>query len=197
MRNELIDSYFKTKDITYLHQWVSENIKVFHDMVHKTLRRNNIYNVSKEDLFSEAVIIFYETVDKFDPALGEFSTFIYRSVGNGLINKITRGNNKDYANRVGAVSLDRYFEASDGSTMSYDEMVTKFDEEKLMMTILAHELDEFVSKNFSQKKQDIYHLYKEGLTIPSIALNMGVTKQYVSKVLKDLVEQVREEWQVE
>ena len=173
MRNELIDSYFKTNDITYLHQWVSENLNVFHDIVHKTLRRNNIYNVSKEDLFSEAVIIFYEVVDRFDPKLGEFSTFIYRSVGNGIINKITRGNNKDFSTRVGAVSLDRQFEAGDGSTVSYDEMVTKFDEDKLMMTVLANALDDFVRKNFTQKKQDIYNLYKEGLTIPSIAMNVG------------------------
>ena len=195
--NNLIQQYLETKDMKFAHQWVSDNLNFFHDIVHKTLKRNNIYNVSKEDLFSEAVILFYEHIDNFNPALGELSTYMYKVIGNGLINKITHHNNKDFSTRVGAISLDKEYDSGNGAVLSLEDIATQFNEDKLMMTVLANALDEYVRLNLPIKKRKIYNLYKEGLTIPSIAANVGVSKQYVSKVLKDLVDQVREEWQVE
>ena len=195
--NNLLKQYFETKDIKFVHQWVAENMNFFHDIVHKTTRRNNVYNASKEDLFSEAIIIFYDAIDAFDPNRGEFTTYMYKVIGNGLINIITHQVNKDFSTRVGAISLDAEYGSSNGAVTTFEEIATKFHEDKLMIGVLAHALDEYVKANLPLKKRKIYHLYKEGLTIPSIAANVGVSKQYVSKVLKDLVNQVREEWQVE
>lgn len=193
--DNLITLYLETKDITYLHQWVEGNLKFFHDIVHKTVRRNNMFSVSKEDLFSEAIIIFYDTIDKFDPQLGGLTTYMYRVIGNGLINKITHENNKDFSTRVGAMSLDRTYESGDGSVVAFEEIAT-IESNDVMVAVLTKSLDSYVSNNLPLRKQHIYKLYKSGLPLSAIANNVGVTKQYVSKVLKDLVEQVRKEWQV-
>lgn len=193
--DDLITLYLETKDITYLHQWVEGNLKFFHDIVHKTVRRNNMFNVSKEDLFSEAIIIFYDTIDKFNPALGELTTYAYRVIGNGLINKINHENGKDFSTRVGAMSLDKTYESGDGSVVAFEEIAT-IETNDAMTSVLAKSLDTYVSRNLPPRKQRIYALYKSGLPLSSIANNVGVTKQYVSKVLKDLVDQVRKEWQV-
>lgn len=192
-----LEQYFLTKEIEYLHTWVSENYTMFHDIVNNLVTYHDFHIQEHDDLFSEAVIIFYDTIDKYDPNLGKLSTFMYKAIENGLLTRIRNHKARDFQRRVVTVDLDEIVESANGKTTVVEELIADPKQVDVMTTILVQDLNDFVNTHLSPRKQEIYRLYCEGMNIPAVAEKLGVTKQYVSKVIKDLVAQVRKEWRVD
>lgn len=190
-----LDEYFKTKDITYLHSWVSENYTMFYDIVDKTVRRNNMYDYSRDDLFQEAVVIFYSLVDKYNPELGKFTTFIYTALGNSLTTILRQTIDRDVATRLGAVSIDTTVSFEDGD-VSLESVTENPRDEDPMTKVLIVNLGEYVDKHCNPMMQSIYKLYCNGYKLNEIADQLHVSTQHVSKSLQNLTEQVRKEWRV-
>ena len=191
-----LQAYFDTKDIQSLHAWVSDNYTMFRDIVAKTIKRHNLYTVDPDDMFSEAIIAFYGIVDTYDPAISQFSTYIYKTIENELLNKIKTERVHDFQRRVSIVELDEVVESDNGKTALREESVSATDPEAIMRSVMVTELREYVETHLSPKKREIYKLYSNGMNIPMVADKLGVSKQYVSKVLSDLIQEVRKEWQV-
>lgn len=192
-----ITQYLETKDPKFLHCWVEENYKLFYSIVHRLTKRYQLYDFELGDLFSEAVVAFYETIDKYDPSRGEVSTYINHAVPNYMINKFTASKNRDFARRVPTINIDETVEDDNGSSYYKEGTVSISDTDMPMTMVLLGNLDAWVRINLSPKKQKIYTLYQQGMTLQSIAKELGVTKQYVAKVIDNLIIKVREEWNVE
>lgn len=193
---DYLQDYFETKSIQSLHKWVEENYKMFHHIVSKMQKQYSLYDLDSQDLFSEAIICFYEVIDGYKPEAGKFSTFIYRAITNGLLTKLRHSRTIDFQRRVDVVDIDETYEDASGYQMSRESVISVTDEDSLMRGVMVGELNEYVETHLPPRKKAIYKLYCKGLNIPQVANKLGVTKQYVSKVLQDLVEDVRKEWKV-
>lgn len=189
-----IEDYLSTKNVQSLHMWVEENYKIFHDIVRATLKHNSLYNLSPDDLFSEAVIAFYGVVDKYSPETGAFTTFIYKAIGNELLNKIKTDRRHNFQGRIDAVELDSGH-CYDGD-ISVEETVSNTDINLPMNNVMIADLRKLAKEKLSPKKYTIYTKYSQGKTAQVVADEVGVTKQYVSKVIQDIVEMARKEWRL-
>lgn len=194
-----LELYFQSKDITYLHDWVSNNYKLFHYIVNRAIKRGNSTTeydpIEHDDLFQEAIIIFYRCVDRYDASKGSFSTFIVTVLTNELSNLIKLNRRSDFAKRVSAVELDAPIDLYDGEA-SIDSTVSITDEEYPMRSLLLNELTNYVSNNCTKRVQIIYNLYTQGLTLEEIGDKLGISKQAVNQSLKKLVKDVQMAWGV-
>lgn len=194
-----LELYFQTKDITYLHEWVSNNYKLFHFIVNRAIARytkaNDDIKVEHDDLFQEAIIIFYQCVDRYDSSKGSFSTFVVTVVTNELSNLLKINRRGDFAKRIHAVELDAPIDLYDGEA-SVDSTISVTDEDFPMRNLLLNELKTYVSKNCNERVQTIFSLYSQGLTLEEIGAKLGVSKQAVDQSLKKLVRDVQVAWGV-
>lgn len=196
MDKEIYD-YLETKDVTHLHTWVSENYKLFYAIVNNMLKKHTMYGYDADDLFSEAVIVFYNSIDKYDATKAKLSTFLYTSITNGLLNKIKKNRTHDFASRVPTVNIDDIMISPvDGREMLVESVVEDERLSDLMNPLLINSLNDYVDKYGSDLLKRIYEQYCEGIPITEIADSEFVSKQYISKVLVDLVEEVRKEWEI-
>lgn len=196
MKNSEIIQYLETKDVQLLHTWVANNYKVFHSIVAKTIKHHGLYSVDAEDLFSEAIIIFYSVIDRYDPARGEFSTFLYKAIGNDLVNKSKHLIRKDFQSRVDVVNLDEEVNSDEGKSTSVESLVADEGIKSSMNHTLVALLSDYVEKNCDDKVRAIYTMYCQGYPLVDIAKSMHVSKQYISQTMQRLTEKVREEWRV-
>ena len=191
-----IKAYMETKDKSFLHKWVEENTSLLHSIVHRTIKRHQFYSIDAEDLFSDAIVFFYQVVDGYDPARGRFSTYLYRALDNELTNHCKHLIRSDFGGRVHTVNIDALIDMGDGEGVSVEQILTNTDEEENMRRALIASLDEFVDKNYDDKIRSVYRLYSQGYPIVEIAKTLGVSKQYISSVIINLASEVRKEWRV-
>lgn len=186
-----LELYFQTHDITYLHEWVSENYKMFYSIVDYTLKTNSLYDMSREDLFQEAVICFYGVVDKFDPNLGAFSTYIYYSISNELMNVLKKQQRSNYSERVRAISIDEPLNDDEKSTF---ESVASVETTNIMNDILINDMRDYVKNNGNAKLQSVFYLYCQGYKLEEIGKQVGLSKQRVQQILQGFTSQMQEYW---
>lgn len=193
-----LDAYLQTKDITLLHKWVEENYNMFLHLAYKIKKRHNIKSLTIEELISECVIAFYSSIDKYNPEISKPTTYIYTAIEWAIINKLKHFNATDFANRVGAFSLDAEF-TTEESAITYSDIVSDGTDESadVMNKIMLDNFREYMSNYKDGLTKEVYNLYIQGYTMVDIGKQLGYTKQYISKILKNLVQEIRTEWNLE
>lgn len=189
-----IDLYFSTKNISYLHEWVSENYKLFYTVVDKLIKRHTLYEVSRDDLFQEAVIAFYAIADKYNPELGNFVTFVFGAIQNELLNSLKHKQRIDFGSRVNAISIDQPLESDEDST--FGDIISANYDDDFIKGVLLNDLKEFVLTKCNIKTQKIFKLYCEGYKYEEIGKMLGISKQRAQQIIKTLTLEVRDEWRV-
>jgi len=185
--------YFETKNISYLHEWVACNYKVFHTIVNRVLKMNSIYSVDHDELFQEAVILFYSVVDKYNPELGQFSTFLYSVLSNELLNVIKKEHRSHFSKRVNAIELDAPLDEEYGSLT---ESAISIDTGDVIDTILIKDMEKYVETHCNDRTKSVYQLYTKGYSLTEVGKVLGISKQRVSQIIQSLTADLSHEWGV-
>lgn len=194
-----LEKYIETRDIKYLHSWVEENYVMFKDLASKLKRRYNIKSLSIDDLFSECIIAFYATIDKYEPKISKPTTYIYFAVERAIINKLKFNHAHDFEARVPTLSLDEEIGSGvSSSPLTYAEIISDGTDEStsVMTNIMLDKLRSYMASYEDGLTKDVYNLYIQGMTMSDIGRTLGYTKQYISKILKNLEEEIRLDWHV-
>lgn len=158
---------------------IVDNLK----LVYKALQRKNM---NTEDMRSEATLRLCESIDKFDPNKGEFSTFVYMVV---------------------ETTIKRYFRENDALKRKiHNEYLYSLDKEMYEDTDCYdfieddfHGIDDYetteIINNIQMKEieKKVFNMLILGYKQEEIAKVLKCTKQYISIIKKNLKEKIKEE----
>ena len=118
---ELINLYRVTKDCYYLMELYNKNIRLLNKLAWKYSNINYLYTY--EDLQNETYLALIETVEKYDPKMCQFSTFLF-VVTNQRLHAIVNGKStKDKGNKLLNDCISIYQTLTDKDDCTIEDMI--------------------------------------------------------------------------
>ena len=126
--------------------------------------------IRDEDIIQCGMVGLCNAAEKWDESKSQFSTFAWMCIRNEICQEFRRR-----AKHQGILSLDYEMSDEDGGRSTFGDCVVG-DEDVLY-------IDTDV-KSITKREQQVFDLYKTGLNYTEVATKLGVTKQYVWKVMR-------------
>jgi RNA polymerase sporulation-specific sigma factor len=157
-------------------QLIEDNMRLVYHIVH----RHYPTYATDEDIIQTGMVGLCKAADSWDAQKGEFSTLAGKCIHNEILNEFRRRKKHQ-----GILSLDYEVDCGDGEKTTFGDFCVG-DEDVQYANI------EYATDQLSTRENEIITLKRSGLNICEIGKKLGVSKQYVWKVvrkLKTLIEQ--------
>ena len=154
------------------HSFIEDNMKLVTARVKRL--NNGVYDA---DMFQEGIIGLLEAADRFDPGLGfAFSTYAVSYIDGAI-----RGyKGLDYIGQD-VYSLDKF--ADDGDITLGDTVSSDYDMECAVVETVF--MGAFLNK-LRARERDVLRLQANGFTHKEISERVGVHKNTIGRILKDI-----------
>lgn len=189
----LLIEYYNTRNMKIREKIIVHNIRLVYEIVLIYFR--NVSQFEQKELVSSGIIGLIKAVDNFNPFAGvKFSTYASRAIKNSIISLF-----RENINNLNTLSLDEDFSKHDDTPLTlYDEVsdtsvnIEKDYFDKEIIEIIHNKLN-----TLSDRDKQVIYLYfgftenKRTYNQEEIASLLNISHAYVSKILRNTLEQLR------
>ena len=126
--------------------------------------------INDEDIIQCGMLGLCKAAEKFDDGKSKFATFAWRCIRNEIADEFRKR-----SKHQGILSLDYEVSDEDGGRSTFGDCVVG---EEDVLYIDAN-ID-----SITARERQVFDLYKTGLSYTDVATRLGVSKQYVWKVMR-------------
>lgn len=142
------------------------------NLVYSLISKEYPTYVYDEDIVQCGMLGLCKAAEKWDESKSQFSTFAWYCIRNEIIKEF-----KERSKHNGVLSLDYEMNDDEGGRSTFGDCVIG-EEDVLYIDVNVDSITE--------RERQVFDLYQTGLSQVEVATKLGVTKQYVWKVMRKI-----------
>lgn len=149
-------------------QLIEDNMNLVYSLVSKEYPTY----LQDEDIIQSGMVGLCKAAEKWDESKSKFSTFAFICIRNEIRKDLQQRNK-----HKGVLSLDYEVDGQDGERTSFGDFIVGAEDVLYIDTELP---------TITDRERQVFELFQTGLAQTEIANKLGVSKQYVWKVMRKI-----------